>query len=294
MTGWHLGIIGGSGLYALDALENPRWVTVDSPWGAASDAVLTGVIAGVPVSFLPRHGRGHRVPPHQLNARANIDVLKRLGATDVLAVSAVGSLHADFAPGDFVAVDQIIDRTKGRPSTFFEDGIVAHVPMADPVCPRLTGLAVAAARGAGATVHTPATYLAMEGPQFSTRAESRLYQSWGAGVIGMTAMPEARLAREAELPYALLAMVTDWDCWRQTDSGADDVDVGEILRVMAANADIARAAVVALVRSLPPERPVSPIDTVLDTAIITAPDTRNPVALARIDAIMARVGTKGN
>ena len=297
MTGWHLGIIGGSGLYALDALENPRWVDVDSPWGAASDAVLTGEIAGVPVAFLPRHGRGHRVPPHQLNARANIDVLKRLGVTDVLAVSAVGSLNADFAPGDFVAVDQIIDRTKGRPSTFFEDGIVAHVPLADPVCPRLTTLAVAAARGAlsaargagagaGAVVHTPATYLAMEGPQFSTRAESRLYQSWGAGVIGMTAMPEARLAREAELPYALLAMVTDYDCWH--DGG--DVDVAEIIRVMGANAEIARAAVVALVRSLPVVRTASPIDTVLDTAIITAPEARAPAALVRLDAIMARVG----
>jgi 5'-methylthioadenosine phosphorylase len=290
VSGWHLGIIGGSGLYALDALESPSWVTVDSPWGPASDAVLTGAIAGVPVSFLPRHGRGHRVPPHQLNARANIDVLKRLGVTDVLAVSAVGSLTAGFAPGDFVAVDQIIDRTKGRPSTFFEDGIVAHVPMADPVCPRLTGLAVAAARAAGAVVHTPATYLAMEGPQFSTRAESRLYQSWGAGVIGMTAMPEARLAREAELPYALLAMVTDYDCWH--DGG--DVDVAEIIRVMGANAEIARGAVVNLVRSLAAIRPASPIDTVLDTAIITAPEARNPAALARLDAIMARLGLGAN
>ena len=286
MTGWHLGIIGGSGLYALDALENPRWVDVASPWGAASDAVLTGGIAGVRVAFLPRHGRGPRVPPHQLNARAYIDVLKRLGVTDVLAMSAVGSLCADFAPRDFVAVDQIIDRTRGRPSTFFEDGITAHVPMADPVCPRLTTLAVAAARAAGAVVHTPATYLAMEGPQFSTRAESRLYQSWGAGVIGMTASPEARLAREAELPYALLAMVTDYDCWH--DGG--DVDVADIVRVMGANAEIARAAVVALVRSLPPVRAASPIDTVLDTAIITAPEARSPAALARLDAIMARVG----
>ena len=290
MTGWHLGIIGGSGLYALDALENPRWVGVDSPWGAASDAVLTGTIAGVGVSFLPRHGRGHRVPPHQLNARANIDVLKRLGVTDVLAVSAVGSLSADFAPGEFVVVDQIIDRTKGRPSTFFEDGIVAHVPMADPVCPRLSALAVAAARSAGARVHTPATYLAMEGPQFSTRAESRLYRAWGAGVIGMTAMPEARLAREAELPYALLAMVTDYDCWHE----AGDVDVADIIRVMGRNADIARAAVVALVRGLPAERRASPIDTVLDTAIITAAEARNPAAVARLDAIMARVRAGAN
>ena len=285
MSGWHLGIIGGSGLYALDALDDLRWVTVATPWGAPSDQVLTGSLAKVPVAFLPRHGRGHVVPPHQLNARANIDALKRLGCTDILAVSAVGSLKADFAPGDFVAVDQIIDYTKGRPSTFFENGITAHVPMADPVCPRLTGLAAAAARAAGAVVHTPATYLAMEGPQFSTRAESRMYQRWGAGVIGMTAMPEAKLAREAELPYALLAMVTDYDCWH--DGG--DVDVANIIRVMTANADVARAALVNLVRGLPAVRAASPIDTVLDTAIITAAEARNPAALARLDAIMARV-----
>ncbi|MFZ4689617.1 MAG: S-methyl-5'-thioadenosine phosphorylase [Polymorphobacter sp.] len=285
MSAWKLGIIGGSGLYALDALKNPQWQVVDSPWGAASDAVLTGSVGGVELVFLPRHGRGHRVPPHQLNARANIDVLKRLGCTDVLAVSAVGSLRQDFAPGQFALVDQIIDRTKGRPSTFFETGMVAHVPMADPVCPRLTGLAAAAARAAGAAVHGGATYLAMEGPQFSTRAESRMYQGWGCDVIGMTAMPEAKLAREAELPYALLAMVTDYDCWH--DDG--DVDVAQIIKVMGANAAIARAAVTALVRSLPAVRTASPIDTVLDTALITAPDARDPAMLARLDAIMARI-----
>ncbi len=285
MSGWKLGIIGGSGLYALNALENPTWVTVASPWGEPSDAVLTGSIAGVEVAFLPRHGRGHRVPPHLLNARANIDVLKRLGCTDVLAVSAVGSLRQELAPGHFVAVDQFIDRTKGRPSTFFETGMVAHVPMADPVCPRLTGFAATAARAAGATIHGGATYLAMEGPQFSTRAESRLYQSWGCDVIGMTAMPEAKLAREAELPYALLAMITDYDCWH--DGG--DVDVAEIIRVMHVNAAVARDTVTALVRALPATRPASPIDTVLDTALITAPDARDPALLARLDAILARV-----
>lgn len=285
MTDWCLGIIGGSGLYALDVLENPEWVMVESPWGAPSDAVLTGSIAGVSLAFLPRHGRGHRIPPHQLNARANIDVLKRLGCTDLLAVSAVGSLREDFAPGDFVVIDQIIDRTHGRPSSFFEDGIVAHVPLADPVCPRLSSLTVAAARAAGAKLHTPATYLAMQGPQFSTRAESRLYQSWGAGIIGMTAIPEARLAREAELPYALLAMVTDYDCWR--DGG--DVDVAEILRVMATNADIARQTIVNLVEALPRERAASPIDSVLDTAIMTAADAWPATSVARLDAIMARV-----
>jgi 5'-methylthioadenosine phosphorylase len=284
MTHWKLGIIGGSGLYALDALENPRWQAVETPWGPPSDAILTGSLAGIDLAFLPRHGRGHRVPPHLLNARANIDALKRLGCTDILAVSAVGSLNQAMAPGDFVAVDQIIDRTKGRPSTFFETDMVAHVPMADPVCPRLSALATAAARSAGARIHKNAAYLAMEGPQFSTRAESRLYQSWGCDVIGMTAMPEAKLAREAELPYALLAMVTDYDCWH--DGG--DVDVSEILRVMASNAETARAGVVALARSLPAERPASPIDTVLDTALITAPELRD---YSRLDAICARLLT---
>jgi len=289
MNEWHLGIIGGSGLYALDVLKSPAWLTVESPWGAPSDAVLTGRIAGVKLSFLPRHGRGHRVGPHQLNSRANIDVLKRVGCTDVLAISAVGSLRSDYAPGDFVVVDQLIDRTKARASTFFEDGIVAHVPMADPVCPRLAGLAGAAAAGTSATVHTGATYIAIEGPQFSTRAESRLYQSWGAGVIGMTAMPEARLAREAELPYALLAMVTDYDCWRDTEAGGDDVDISDIMRVMAANAGVARQTIVNLVKSLPDERPASPLDTVLDTAILTAPEAWEATAMARLDAILARV-----
>lgn len=282
MSGWKLGIIGGSGLYALDALEDQRWVTVESPWGPPSDAVLTGRIGTVELAFLPRHGRGHVVPPHLLNARANIDVLKRLGCTDILAISAVGSLQEDYAPGDFVAVDQFIDRTKGRPSTFFETGMVGHVPMADPVCPRLTGLAAAAAAKAGAKVHHQGTYLAMEGPQFSTRAESRLYRQWGCDVIGMTAMPEAKLAREAELPYALLAMVTDYDCWRE----GGDVDIAEILQVMHDNAELARATVVELVQSLPAERPASPIDTVLDTALITAPEKRDA---ARLDAILKRV-----
>lgn len=282
MSNWKIGIIGGSGLYALEALEDARWQAVESPWGTPSDDILTGHIGGVELAFLPRHGRGHVVPPHLLNARANIDALKRLGCTDVLAISAVGSLQQAYAPGDFVAVDQFIDRTKGRPSTFFETGMVGHVPMADPVCPRLTGLAAAAARHAGAMVHDAGTYLAMEGPQFSTRAESRLYRQWGCDVIGMTAMPEAKLAREAELPYALLAMVTDYDCWH--DGG--DVDIGEILRVMGENAELARRTVVELVRSLPAVRAASPIDTVLDTALITAPEKREG---AKLDAILARV-----
>jgi 5'-methylthioadenosine phosphorylase len=282
MSSWKIGIIGGSGLYALDALEDQRWVTVESPWGAPSDAILTGRIGRVELAFLPRHGRGHVIPPHLLNARANIDALKRLDCTDVLAISAVGSLQEAYAPGDFVAVDQFIDRTKGRPSTFFETGMVGHVPMADPVCHRLTGLASEAARRAGAKLHAGGTYLAMEGPQFSSRAESRMYRQWGCDVIGMTAMPEAKLAREAELPYALLAMVTDYDCWRE----GGDVDIAEILRVMHDNAELARATVVKLVRSLPAERPPSPIDTVLDTALITAPEKRDA---AKLDAILKRV-----
>lgn len=286
---YKLGIIGGSGLYAIDGLEDAHWVQVDSPWGAPSDDILTGRIAGVDVCFLPRHGRGHRIAPHQLNVRANIDALKRLGCTDVLAVSAVGSLNAAMAPGDFVVADQFIDRTKGRPSTFFETGLVAHVPMADPTCPRLSALAADAVAAAGGKVHRGATYLAMEGPAFSTRAESRLHQSWGCDLVGMTAMPEAKLAREAELPYALVAMVTDYDCWHD---GAD-VDVTNILAVMHGNAALARAMIVKLCASLPAMRAPSAIDTVLDTAIMTAPDAREPAMLARNSAILSRWLAKG-
>ena len=284
MSSWHLAIIGGSGLYAIDGLADARWVDVESPWGAMSDAVLTGVLAGVPVAFLPRHGRGHAIPPHQLNVRANIDGLKRLGCTDILAVSAVGSLRQGMAPGDFAVASQFIDRTHGRPGTFFETGLVAHVPMADPTCPRLSGLAAAAARSAGATVHEAACYIAINGPQFSTRAESRLYQAWGADIIGMTAMPEARLAREAELPYALVGMITDYDCWHE----GGDVDVAQIMAVMAGNAARARAMVTALCASLPAARPASPIDTVLDAALITAPGAMDPAMRARNEAILAR------
>jgi len=286
MTGWKLGIVGGSGLYAIDAIEDARWVAAASPWGQPSDALLTGRIGDVELVFLPRHGRGHRIAPGELNARANIDVLKRAGCTDILSISAVGSLAEALPPGRFVMVDQFIDRTRNRPSTFFESGMVAHVSMADPVCPRLSALAAGAARAAGAEVTEGATYLAMEGPQFSTRAESRLYRQWGAHVIGMTAMPEAKLAREAELPYALVAMVTDYDCWRE---GEDDVDVATVVARLTDNAATARRLVVELVRSLPPERPPSPIDTNLDSALITAPEARDPALLARLDAVAGRV-----
>ena len=286
MSGWHIGIIGGSGLYAVEGVEGGEWIRVESPWGEPSDAILTGQLGHVRVSFLPRHGRGHRIAPEALNARANIDCLKRLGVTDVLAVSSVGGLSEERAPGTFTLVDQFIDRTRGRPSSFFGTGMVAHVSMADPVCPRLSGWVADAAEAAGATTHRGGTYLAMEGPQFSTRAESRLYRSWGCDVIGMTAMPEAKLAREAELPYALVGMVTDYDCWREEDAA---VDVAQVIAQLGANAAKARAMVVKLLRDLPPAREPSPIDTCLDTALITAPDARDPALLAKLDAVAGRV-----
>jgi 5'-methylthioadenosine phosphorylase len=282
---WRLGIIGGSGLYGLEGLEDAHWQTVDTAFGAPSDAILTGRIGAIDMAFLPRHGRGHRVPPGALNARANIMALKQLGVTDLLSVSAVGSLDEAMAPGDFVVVDQFIDRTRMRPPSFFGPGMVAHVPLADPVCPRLSAYVAEAARAAGGRVHMGATYLAMEGPQFSTRAESRLFRTWGAHLIGMTAMPEARLAREAELPYALLAMVTDYDSWK---SDGTDVDIGEIIRVMTANAATARRAVQALAGLLPPMRTPSPIDTVLDTALLTAAEARDPALMGALAPLLAR------
>ncbi len=281
MSGWTIGIIGGSGLYAVEGIEDGRWQTVETPWGAPSDAIYTGRVGAVGVAFLPRHGRGHRIAPSELNARANIDALKRLGVTDVLAVSSVGSLVEARPPGSFTIVDQFIDRTKGRPSSFFGTGLVAHVSMADPVCPRLSRYAADAARDAGAAVDDRGTYLAMEGPQFSTRAESRLYRQWGCDVIGMTAMPEAKLAREAELPYALVGMVTDYDSWREDEAGVDVTQLG-------ANAAKARAMVMALLRALPAEREASPIDTCLDSAIITARDARDPALVAKLDTVAGR------
>ena len=286
MSEWAIGILGGSGLYELDALEEAQWIAVDTPWGAPSDELLVGRIEGVKFVFLPRHGRGHPIPPGAINARANIDALKRAGCTDLVAISAVGSLREALGPGRFVAVDQFIDRTFAREASFFGPGLTAHVSLADPVCPRLSGLAADAAEAAGAPVTRHATYLAMEGPQFSTRAESHLYRSWGCDVIGMTASPEYKLAREAELPYALIGMVTDYDCWRE---GFEPVEVSEIIAQLTANADTARRLIVALARSLPERREPSPIDTNLDTALITAPKARDPAMLARLDAICGRV-----
>ena len=286
MSDWTIGIIGGSGLYAMDALEDRQWIEVASPWGEPSDKILCGTIGHVRVRFLPRHGRGHTVIPSKVNARANIDALKRAGCTDILAISAVGSLSEDLPPGRFVAVDQFIDNTKGRPSTFFDNGFVAHVSMGDPVCERLSKYAAKAVDRAGGEVTLGATYLAMEGPQFSTRAESKLYRHWGAEVIGMTGMPEAKLAREAELPYALLAMVTDWDSWRENEAA---VDVGEIIEQMGKNSALAVKTVEQFCKGLPKKRTPSPIDRTLDDAVITAPEKHDRAVLAKLDAVAGRL-----
>jgi 5'-methylthioadenosine phosphorylase len=284
MSEWVIGIIGGSGLYAIDALEDAQWLAIDTPWGAPSDELLMGRIEGVRFVFLPRHGRGHPLPPSALNARANVDALKRAGCTDLVAISAIGSLREALEPGRFVAVDQFIDRTFAREPSFFGPGFAAHVSMADPVCPRLSALAADAAEAAGAPVARGGCYVAIEGPAFSTRAESAMYRAWGGDVIGMTAMPEAKLAREAELPYALIGMVTDYDCWREGEA----VDVAEIVARLHDNAGLARRLVVELARRLPKERPPSPIDTNLDAAVITAPEARDPAMMAKLDAVCRR------
>jgi len=282
---WVLGIIGGSGLYQIEGMENRRRLDLDAPWGPPSDRPIAGEIDGVPVVFLPRHGQGHALGPTEINARANIDALKRAGCTDVLSISAVGSLKEGLAPGTFVVVDQFIDRTFARPKSFFGEGVVAHVSMARPVCPRLSALVAEAAREAGAPVVEGGTYLAMEGPQFSTRVESELYRSWGCSVIGMTNMPEAKLAREAELPYACLAMITDYDGWRD-DVG--HVEVGHILEVLAANAGLAKATVGRLARRLIGPRAPSPIDTCLNDALVTPRQHRDPALVRKLDAVAGR------
>jgi len=284
--GWHIGVIGGTGLYDAETLEDAQQIPVKSSFGEPSGPVTTGTIGGTRFTFLARHGAGHRIPPGAVNYRANIDVLKRCGVTDLVSISAIGSLREELAPGDFVVVDQLIDRTLGRARSFFGEGLVAHVGLADPTCERLSGLVAAAAKTAGARVHQGGCYVAIEGPQFSTRAESRMYRAWGADVIGMTAMPEARLAREAELPYALLATVTDYDCWRES---GEEADVAAILAVLRANAGKASAMLAALAAGLPGERPPSPIDTALDGAILTASEMRDPVLVAKLGAVAGRV-----
>ena len=286
LPNWHIGVIGGSGLAAGIGLDGAQEIEVASPFGLPSAAVTTGTLAGVRFTFLPRHGLGHTVPPSAVNYRANIDVLKRCGVTDLVALSAIGSLSAEMMPGHFVAVDQFIDRTTAREGSFFGPGLVAHVSLADPVCPRLSAGLVAAVQAEGATVHESGCYLAIDGPQFSTRAESRLYQSWGAQVIGMTGMPEARLAREAELPYAVLGMVTDFDSWNAAEAG---VDAGNVIAVMQRNVELARDVVARFARALPKARKPSPIDTALDGAVMTPPAQRDPALAARLQAVAGRV-----
>ena len=283
---WHIGVIGGSGLADGIGLDDAQEIAVSSPFGEPSAAITTGTVAGVRFTFLPRHGPGHSIPPALVNYRANIDVLKRCGVTDIVSLSAVGSLRRELVPGHFVAVDQMIDRTHGRQASFFGPGLVAHVSLADPVCPRLRAGLVAAAMAEDALVHDGGCYIAIEGPQFSTRAESRMYQTWGADVIGMTAMPEARLAREAELPYALLGMVTDYDSWREDEAG---VDAAEVIAVMHRNVALAQRVVRRFARSLPMSRSESPIDRALDHAIMTAPAARDRALMARLDAVAGRV-----
>lgn len=283
-----LGIIGGSGLYQLDGLRNTQWVTIRSPFGAPSDDLLFGDLHGHRVCFLPRHGRGHRIPPSDINYQANIDVLKRAGVTDLISLSAVGSLEEDLPPGSFVVVDQFIDRTLRGGRTFFDTGLVAHVPMATPVCPRLGAALMAAAAEGGVPIRRGGTHVVIEGPQFSTRAESELYRQWGGSVIGMTNLPEARLAREAELCYAVVAMVTDYDCWHPDHT---EVTVDQVMAVMAANADRARSLVSRAASRLAdhPARCPHGCDVVLDTAIVTPPEHRDPALLARLDAVAGRV-----
>lgn len=288
MTASVLGIIGGSGFYNLPGLENARWEKVMTPWGAPSDEILFAEIGGLPIRFLPRHGRGHPVPPSAINFRANIDALKRAGVTDLVSISACGSLKEEFAPGHFVLVDQFVDRTFAREKSFFGPGLVAHVSVADPVSPLLVDAIEAAAKAEAISYTRGGTYLVMEGPQFSTRAESNLYRSWGMDVIGMTNMPEAKLAREAEICYATVAMVTDYDCWHDEHAA---VDVASIIAVMQSNTEKAQRLVTSLARSFPREHPACPngSDRALDVALITAPDARDASLVRKLDAVAGRV-----
>ncbi len=288
MTRCVLGIIGGSGIYDLPGLTNAREEKVATPWGEPSAPMLTGEIAGLPVVFLPRHDKGHRLSPSDINYRANIDALKRMGVTDLISLSACGSFKPELPPGTFVLVDQFVDRTYKRESSFFGKGLVAHVSMAHPVSPRLRIHLAAAAAAEGIDVVRDGTYVCIEGPQFSTLAESLTYKGMGYSVIGMTNMPEAKLAREAELCYATVAMVTDFDCWHPDH---DAVTVQDIVKVLSQNADKAKRLVARLARELPREHEPCPIgsDRALDTAIITAPQARDPELVRKLDAIAGRV-----
>ncbi|KQB95824.1 5'-methylthioadenosine phosphorylase [Loktanella sp. 1ANDIMAR09] len=283
-----IGIIGGSGIYNMDGLENATWVTAPSAWGTPSDDVLTGRLDGVDMVFLPRHGRGHVHSPTTVPYRANIDALKRLGVTDIISISACGSFREDMAPGDFVIVDQFIDRTFAREKSFFGTGCVAHVSVAHPTCARLSEACATAGRAAGITIHIGGTYLAMEGPQFSSMAESKLYRTWGCDVIGMTNMPEAKLAREAEICYASVAMVTDYDSWHP-DHGA--VDVSDVIKTLQGNGTKAQDLISRLPALLGTDRTPCPhgCDRALEFAVMTAPDKRDPALVAKLDAVAGRV-----
>jgi len=283
-----IGIIGGSGLYEIDGLADVEWRRVESPFGRASDEFCFGSLDGQPVVFVPRHGRGHVLPPSEIDFRANVDALKRCGVTDIVSLSAVGSLREDLVPGDFVVIDQFIDRTFARAKSFFGRGCVAHVSMAHPVCGRIGDALIAAGKQAGMALKRGGTYLVMEGPQFSSLAESELYRSWKCDVIGMTNMPEAKLAREAEICYATVAMVTDYDCWHP---GHDAVTVDMVVGFLLANAEKAKA----LIRCVIPLMSVvvgacrQGCRHALDQALITAPEQRDPRLLARLDAVAGRV-----
>jgi 5'-methylthioadenosine phosphorylase len=283
-----LGIIGGSGVYDIEGLANKRWQRIQSPFGEPSDELLSGELDGQKMVFLPRHGRGHRIPPAEINFRANIDALKRAGVTDVISVSAVGSLREHLFPGTFVIVDQFIDRTIARNKSFFGTGLVAHVSMAHPVCKRLGDHIEAAAKDAGIAALRGGTYLVMEGPQFSTLAESELYRSWGCDVIGMTNMPEAKLAREAELCYATVAMVTDYDCWHPNH---DDVTVDQIIKVLLANADRARSLVKHAAPRITSDAQACACGcrSALQHALITAPEARDAEMMKKLQAVAGRV-----
>ena len=288
MTKSVLGIIGGSGFYALPGLANTHWERVHSPFGEPSDEIMFAELDGLPLRFLPRHGRGHPIPPSSINFRANIDALKRAGVTDLVSVSACGSLKEALPPGHFVLVDQFIDRTFAREKSFFGPGLVAHVSVADPVSPLLVDALERAAAAESVPYTRGGTYLVMEGPQFSTCAESNLYRSWGCDVIGMTNMPEAKLAREAEICYATVAMVTDFDCWHDEHA---HVDVAAVIAVMQKNTELAQRLVARLARDFPRLHPACPIgsDKALEVAIITSPDKRDPAIAAKLDAVAGRV-----
>ena len=284
-----IGIIGGSGVYEVEGLENPQWVSIDSPFGAPSDSLLIGHLNGIKMVFLPRHGRGHAQSPSSINYRANIDILKRAGVTDIVSMSACGSFREEMAPGDFVIIDQFIDRTFAREKSFFGPGCVAHVSVAHPTCTRLGQACFNAAKEQGVNVHMGGTYLAMEGPQFSTLAESKLYREvWGCDVIGMTNMPEAKLAREAEICYASVAMITDYDSWHP-DHG--EVDVTNIIKTLMGNANNAKELITRLPKLLNKDRPVCTqgCDRALEFAILTQVNARDPKIIAKLDAVAGRV-----